>query len=233
MDFSDGHRFYGSVVCLIEANHVSLEWWEELDRHRMPIVYPELDRRLNVVGRTACTRDAGDRFDFVFSGIRPGDYLLYSRVFWGDSMHVSGNAWRAVATVAAGETANVTLRLPTHSAFHAPPVGVKQAGGAEPGDPELPKFGEYVYVEELAEAVTRVPPDYPEEARRAHVDGVVLIHALVDREGRVRDARVVKSIPMLDEAAEKAVRQYVFKPALVNQKPVAAWVAVPVRFSLQ
>jgi protein TonB len=103
---------------------------------------------------------------------------------------------------------------------------------APPSDDQLPQFGEYVYVEELPEAITKVAPDYPDIAREAGVDGVVLVQALVGKDGRVKDVRVVKPIPMLDDAAIKAVRQWVFKPALSNNKPVAVWVAVPVRFSL-
>jgi protein TonB len=103
---------------------------------------------------------------------------------------------------------------------------------APPSEDETPKFGEYVYVEELPEAVTRVPPQYPDLAREAGVDGTVQVQALVGKDGRVRDVRVTKSIPMLDDAAKNAVRQWVFKPALSNNRPVAVWVAVPVKFSL-
>jgi protein TonB len=103
---------------------------------------------------------------------------------------------------------------------------------APPSEDELPKFGEYVYVEELPEAVTKVPPVYPDMAREASVDGTVLVQALVGKDGKVKDTKVVKSIPMLDAAAETAVKQWVFKPALSNNKPVAVWVAVPVRFTL-
>jgi periplasmic protein TonB len=104
---------------------------------------------------------------------------------------------------------------------------------APPSDDQLPQFGEYVYVEELPEAITKVPPVYPDIAREAGVDGVVLVQALVGKDGKVKDVRVVKNIPMLDDAAIAAVKQWVFKPALSNNKPVAVWVAVPVRFSLQ
>ncbi len=103
---------------------------------------------------------------------------------------------------------------------------------APPTEEELPKFGEYVYVEELPEAVTKVSPIYPDIAREAGVDGQVLVQALVGKDGKVKDAKVVKSIPMLDQAALTAVKQWVFKPALSNNKPVAVWVAVPVKFSL-
>ena len=103
---------------------------------------------------------------------------------------------------------------------------------APPSEDELPKLGEYVYVEELPEAITKVPPEYPDLARSANVDGTVLVQALVGKDGHVKDAKVVKSVAMLDDAAIKAVRQWVFKPALSNNKPVAVWVAVPVRFTL-
>ena len=104
---------------------------------------------------------------------------------------------------------------------------------APPSEDEMPQFGEYVYVEELPEAITRVPVVYPDIAREAGVDGTVLVQALVGKDGRVKDVRVVKHIPMLDDAAVTAVKQWVFKPALSNNKPVAVWVAVPVKFTLQ
>ena len=103
---------------------------------------------------------------------------------------------------------------------------------APPSEEELPQFGQYVYVEELPEAVTKVQPIYPDLAREAGVDGTVMVQALVGKDGRVKDTKVVKSIPMLDQAATTAVKGWVFKPALSNNKPVAVWVAVPVRFSL-
>jgi protein TonB len=54
----------------------------------------------------------------------------------------------------------------------------------------------------------------------------------VGKDGHVMNAVVVKSVPVLDDAAVAAVKQWVFKPALSNNKPVAVWVAVPVRFHL-
>ena len=103
---------------------------------------------------------------------------------------------------------------------------------APPTEEELPKFGEYVYVEELPVVITTVQPQYPDIAREAGVDGRVVIQALVGKDCKVKDTRVVTSIPMLDAAAVTAVKQYVFKPALSNNKPVAVWVAVPVKFTL-
>jgi len=102
---------------------------------------------------------------------------------------------------------------------------------AAPTD-ELPRFGDYVYVEELPEAVTKLQPVYPDIAREAQVEGKVVVQALVGKDGKVKDTRIQVSVPMLDKAAEDAVKRWVFKPALANNKPVAVWVAVPVNFKL-
>jgi protein TonB len=96
----------------------------------------------------------------------------------------------------------------------------------------LPAFGEYVYVEQLPEALYRVPPSYPEPARLAGVQGTVLVMALVCSSGQVIETKVSNSIAMLDDAAQEAVRQWVFLPAKASGEPIAVWVGVPVRFSL-
>jgi protein TonB len=110
------------------------------------------------------------------------------------------------------------------------PVWPREAPPAPNG---LPKLGDYVYVEELPEAVRKVVPIYPQAARDAGIEGTVLIQALVGEDGLVKETRVTKSSPGLDESAEASVRQWVLKPARTKEKPVAVWVAVPVRFSLR
>ncbi|MEP7028563.1 MAG: energy transducer TonB [Candidatus Eisenbacteria bacterium] len=117
-------------------------------------------------------------------------------------------------------------------------IGSGETGGhgdslviAPPSD-ALPNFGEYVYVEELPEAITKVQPEYPDIARQSNMEGTVVVQALVGKDGRVKDTKVVKPVPVFDDAAVAAVKRWVFKPALSNNKPVAVWVAVPVKFSL-
>ncbi len=101
---------------------------------------------------------------------------------------------------------------------------------APPGPNGSPNVGEY-FIPELPEVVTKVPPDHPQAAREAKIQGTVIVQTLVGEDGRVRDTRVGKSIPGLDEAAVSCVRKWVFKPARGGGKPVAVWVAVPVKFS--
>lgn len=95
-----------------------------------------------------------------------------------------------------------------------------------------PKLGDFVYVEELPEAVRKVPPNYPEAARTAGISGTVMVQALIGRDGRVKDTRIIKSIPALDRDAVLAVRQWEFKPARAKKAAIAVWVAIPVKFTL-
>jgi TonB family protein len=96
---------------------------------------------------------------------------------------------------------------------------------------QAPGFGDYVYVEELPEAIMKVEPTWPPAAKATSPAGTVMVQALVKTDGSVGDVRVVKGITGLDEAAMACVRQWKFKPALgAGGKPVAVWVGVPVKF---
>jgi protein TonB len=73
---------------------------------------------------------------------------------------------------------------------------------------------------------------YPAIAQSARVQGVVIIEATIDQQGRVSDARVLRSIPLLDQAALDAVRQWEFTPTLLNGVAVPVIMTVTVQFSL-
>jgi protein TonB len=76
-------------------------------------------------------------------------------------------------------------------------------------------------------------PVYPQEARDAQVQGIVTIEMRVEPDGRVGSARVLRSIPLLDQAALDAVQQWEFEPTLLNGAPVAVIMTVTVQFTLQ
>ena len=78
--------------------------------------------------------------------------------------------------------------------------------------------------------IARVAPLYPDDPRREGIDGTVLVSARVGRDGRVREVRITRSIPGLDEAAMNAVRHYEFSPAHRDGLECEAWVLAPVRF---
>jgi protein TonB len=84
------------------------------------------------------------------------------------------------------------------------------------------------------ELVTRVQPVYPEIARKARVQGVVIVEAIIDKLGNVTDARVLRGLPMgVSEAATAAIQKWKYKPATLNGRPVSVYLTVTVTFTLQ
>jgi protein TonB len=96
-----------------------------------------------------------------------------------------------------------------------------------------PGPNDFVPVEQLPELVWMAEPRYPEMARLGGLEGTVELLLLVNIDGRVKTARVERSIVGLDEAALAAAMTATFKPALWQGKPVKVWVALPIRFSLR
>ena len=83
------------------------------------------------------------------------------------------------------------------------------------------------------EKIRHVPPVYPAIAQQARVEGIVIIEAIIGTDGRVQQARVLRSKPLLDEAALTAVRQWVFTPTLLNGVPVPVIMTVTVNFTMR
>ena len=78
-----------------------------------------------------------------------------------------------------------------------------------------------------------VAPVYPDIAKQARVQGIVILEAIIDPQGSVTNVRVLRSIPLLDNAAIAAVKQWRYEPTLLNGVPVPIVMTVTVNFSLQ
>lgn len=76
-----------------------------------------------------------------------------------------------------------------------------------------------------------VPPIYPAIAKSARVSGTVVIEATIGPDGKVIDTRVVKSVPLLDQAALDAVQQWEYSPPLQNGVPVPVVMTITVNFT--
>jgi TonB family protein len=76
-----------------------------------------------------------------------------------------------------------------------------------------------------------VAPVYPDAARQANVRGVVMVEIKIGTDGAVTDARILRSVPLLDQAALDAVRQWQYQPVVTDGKPIPVTLTVTVPFS--
>ncbi len=82
--------------------------------------------------------------------------------------------------------------------------------------------------------IVHVDPQYTEIARKARIQGAVILRATIDQQGGITDVEVLRGLQMgLTEAAVAAVRQWKFKPATLNGRPVAVYFNLTVTFQLQ
>ena len=80
--------------------------------------------------------------------------------------------------------------------------------------------------------VVDVRPTYPEDAKAAHIEGVVILAIVIGEGGSVIDTTVLRSIPELDRAAIDAVSQWEFEPTLLNGEAVEIEMTITINFTL-
>ena len=162
----------------------------------------------------------------------------------GSGASVSANAAPTVApTSVTRETGNEgpdASAPPIDTAERGPGVGIVGTllrDGAPPAPPpEPPRARAPVHLHSGIAApvkVAGVSPVYPVIAQGARVEGVVILEAVIDAQGRVASATVLRSIPLLDQAAVDAVRQWRFTPARLNGEAVPVVMTVTVHFTLR
>ena len=81
--------------------------------------------------------------------------------------------------------------------------------------------------------IRNVNPAYPPDAMEQKVQGVVILEARIEPDGTVSRTRVLRSIPMLDDAAKEAVGQWTFTPTLLNGQAIPLVMVVTVNFTLR
>ncbi len=87
---------------------------------------------------------------------------------------------------------------------------------------------------EQPKIISRVQPEYPEIARKARIEGTVILEAVIEKDGSVGEVRILKSLnPLLDQAAVRAAKQWRFEPGKINGKPVRAYFILTVVFKIQ
>jgi len=150
-----------------------------------------------------------------------------------------GDAYANGVGVARNETRAAELyRLACDAAITGGCIALKELcehaelGGATPCSPAPatpPSGGDY---DRPPRPIKIVKPKYPKEAFAKKIEGTVEVEILIDASGRVTRARIVKSVPALDQAALEAVYQWTFSPATKNGRPVATIARAPVMFRI-
>ncbi len=116
----------------------------------------------------------------------------------------------------------------------APPPPVAKATAPEPVRTAAPpaeriRVGSGV---QEAKIITKVIPVYPALARQARVSGTVELLGVIARDGTVQHLQVISGHPLLTRAAVDAVRQWIYRPTLLNGNPVEVVSPIQVRFIL-
>ncbi|MGH9578998.1 MAG: energy transducer TonB, partial [Terriglobales bacterium] len=81
-------------------------------------------------------------------------------------------------------------------------------------------------------AISQPKPLYPQMARMARVQGSVVLQAVISKNGNIENLRVVSGHPMLTQSALDAVRQWRYRPYLLNGEPVEVETQITVNFNL-
>lgn len=121
------------------------------------------------------------------------------------------------------------------------PVGARNpvfaglgSGGYVPPPPKPAPRAPDIRVSHMMEGnlVYRVQPAYPALARQARIQGSVVLRAVINREGRIEDLQVLSGHPMLVQAAMDAVRQWRYRPYILNEQPIEVETQITVNFTL-
>jgi protein TonB len=97
----------------------------------------------------------------------------------------------------------------------APPQKLRIAGGVAKGN-----------------LIHDVKPQYPLQARKAKIEGTVILLAVIGKDGSVQNVQVKSGLPLLAEAAIEAVKQWRYKPYLLNGQPVEVDTQITIDFTL-
>jgi periplasmic protein TonB len=152
---------------------------------------------------------------------------------------------------------STAILVPVHKTQEAPPPPVGTTGGVVGGDnvssgvfggmltgapsvPVLAKSPVPTPVKRIrvasrvveANLIHDVPPQYPPQAGRARVEGSVVLMAVIGQDGSVKDVRVESGLPILAQAAIDAVKQWRYKPYLIDGEPVEVDSRITINFTL-
>jgi protein TonB len=109
----------------------------------------------------------------------------------------------------------------------APPPAPKEAPKA--ATPQRIRVGGNV---QAANLIKKITPPYPQLAKQARIQGTVRFTAIIGKDGTIQNLQLIQGHPLLVPAAQEAVKQWVYKPTLLNGEPVEVVTQIDVNFTL-
>jgi protein TonB len=111
-------------------------------------------------------------------------------------------------------------------------IGGAPGSNMPPPPKETPKRIRVGGQVQQAKMVRMVQPVYPQIAKTAHIQGTVILHAIIDKDGSVQELTYISGPPLLMRAAMDAVKQWRYQPTLLNGEPVQVDTTISVIFTL-
>jgi periplasmic protein TonB len=111
----------------------------------------------------------------------------------------------------------------------APPPPPPKKEEPKPVTPQRIRVGGNV---QAAMLIRQPKPSYPPLAKQARVQGVVRFQAIIGKDGTIQNLQLMSGHPLLVQAAQEAVKQWIYKPTLLNGEPVEVVTIIDVNFSL-
>ena len=174
------------------------------------------------------TLDTATKRDFIAKGMEQADRAIQMKPDYMEALTYKNLLLRLQATTETDETARQAL-IAEADKLRDQAIKIKQARDAWDAVPaNAVRVGGGITPPTKTK---NLAPAYPPDALAANVAGVVIIEAVIGEDGKVRDTRVLRSIPMLDAAATEAVRQWEFTPTVLNGAPVPVIMTVTVNFA--
>ncbi|HET9307220.1 MAG TPA: energy transducer TonB [Candidatus Sulfotelmatobacter sp.] len=199
---------------------------------KIDAVYPPLALQAGIEGTVVLDVQIGKNGDVERVTVLTGHPMLVPAAI------EAGKQWKYRPYLLNGEPVNVdtTINLHfSHGEVSEPDLSSGAPDASAPAGEGLIR-PQRVRVSSGVEAgliVSKVAPEYPQEAREQHIQGTIVLMAIVDKERNVANLELISGHPTLAAAAIEAVKHWKYKPHLLNGNPVEVETQVQVNFTLR
>jgi periplasmic protein TonB len=210
------------LIPLLYSDHIPMVQWKDIIVGPPPAPRPVVLQPTHESGRTSPTLAPAQHRLFAWSPKARPPLDNASANFTPDAPPEVGFAYDGIG----GSNRGVGPFIPNVVAL-PPPPSRPPVEKTQPSAP-VPVGGDV----QMARLLRKVIPAYPALARTAGISGVVRLVGVIGKDGTIQNLQVVSGHPMLTQAALDAVRQWVYKPTLLNGLPVEVIAPIEVNFTL-